>query len=609
MALSLITSYFVQQNTTAGTAISTPSFTPANGEVIVVKLGTWTTGTAMGIPVGGGQTYTSRVINAPGSFNSWCGIYTAVISGSPGAMTVSSTPAASARYSMTVERWSGAQLAASPVTNSLASTGAAASTITPAQGTSVISWCSADAQSIDPATRAYLASGTDEGVRDGHSGANGVEYYGYQNASGTGSQSYGLSLPAGQTFVIAGIEIQVTAGGAVTATAQPIVVTGPSTRSDARAILTRNTAALITPAALAMPVLVVRSDVRPAAPYAALLRNDLTDPPVLTTPGPLVVGRPGTVSPPYAALLRSSLVDVAPPATSTPQPYIVSRPGIVSSPYAALLRNDLADPPVLTTPGPLVVSRPAATPLPYAALLRASLADAAPAATSTPQPYVISARYPISAPSALLLFNPAAPPPPSAQPLVVRSDGVLSRPLAALLRNPLVPFVAPNNTPAPQLFVVTRPGITSQPLVIVFGTSQLGGPFVPPIVPPITPPAAVTGDWWSLVSIERENRVIAAQAQPTACPNDGEPLRLSADGYYFCQYDGFVLGDVPVRRHAQGQDWGGLTGLINSVIADSTEDIGRRVLACPNDGEPLSRAADGTLFCEFDNWRPDQHRS
>jgi hypothetical protein len=488
MALSLITSYFVQQNTTAGTAISTPSFTPANGEVIVVKLGTWSTGTAMGIPVGGGQTYTSRVINAPGSFNSWCGIYTAVISGSPGAMTVSSTPAASARYSMTVERWSGAQLAASPVTNSLASTGPAASTITPAQGTSVISWCAADAQSIDPATRAYLASGVDEGERDGHVGANGVEYYGYQNASGTGSQSYGLSLPTGQTFVIAGIEIQVAAGGTATATPQPIIVTGPSTRSDARTILARNTAALIVPAVRAVPALIVRSDVRPAAPYAALLRNDLADPPVLTTPGPMIVGRS---APPLAvrgALLRASLVDVAPIVTSTPQPYVISGRYPFGAPYAALLRNDLIDPPVLTTPGPLIVSAPGATPLAYAALLRASLADATPAATSTPQPYVISARYPLSAPSALLLFNPA-PPPPSAQPLVVpalsppsspaalllrgtltdpptlttpgplivRSDGVLPRPLAALLRNPLVPFVAPNNTPAPQLFVVTRP--------------------------------------------------------------------------------------------------------------------------------------------------------
>ena len=205
---------YVLKTTVPGTgALTTPSFTPSNGEDIVIKLGTWDTGSPMGAPTGGGQTYTSRVINAPGGFNEWCAIYTATISGSPGSMAISSTPSVSSQYSMCVERWPAGSLAASPVTNS--STGfsaAAASTITPTAGTSTISWVSGDAQSIDPATRAYLNSGTDEGLRDGHNGSNGVEYYGLQPASGTGSQSYGLSLPSGQTFVIAGIEVLATGG-------------------------------------------------------------------------------------------------------------------------------------------------------------------------------------------------------------------------------------------------------------------------------------------------------------------------------------------------------------------------------------------------------------
>lgn len=213
MAVSLIASYFVNSSGQIATAISTPSFTPSNGEVIVVKLATWTTTTAMGAPTGGSQAYTPRVINAPGGFNEWCGIYTAVISGSPGSMTISSTPGASARFSMTVERWSGAQLAATPVTNSnTATTGAAQSTITPSAGTSVISWVAGDAQSVDPSTRTLAGSGTDEGVRDDHVGANGVDYYGYQSASGTSSQTYGLTAPTGLKWVIAGIEIQATTG-------------------------------------------------------------------------------------------------------------------------------------------------------------------------------------------------------------------------------------------------------------------------------------------------------------------------------------------------------------------------------------------------------------
>ncbi|NUS53826.1 MAG: hypothetical protein HOV66_03035, partial [Streptomycetaceae bacterium] len=215
MAPTLVASYYVQESPQGTAAITTPSFTPSNGEVLIVKLATWDTGTAMGAPTGGSQTYTSRVINAPGGFNQWCGIYSAVISGSPGSMTVSSTPAASARCSMVVERWSGAQLAATPVTNS--NTGfssAAASTITPTAGTSIISWVAGDVQSVDPSTRAYINSATDEGVRDDHVGSNGVDYYAYAASTGSTSQSYGLTAPTGMTWVIAAIEVQAAAAGA-----------------------------------------------------------------------------------------------------------------------------------------------------------------------------------------------------------------------------------------------------------------------------------------------------------------------------------------------------------------------------------------------------------
>lgn len=214
MAPTLVNSYLVILSPQGTSALTTTSFTPSNGEVLVVKLSTWDTAIAMGAPTGGSQTYTSRVINAPGGFNQWCGIYTAVVSGSPGSMTVSSTPAASTRASMLVERWSGAQLAGSPVTATSATTGAASGSITPSAGTSVISWVAGDAQSVDPATRAYLGSGTDEGVRDDHVGSNGVDYYGWQASTGTGSQSYGLSAPTGMTYVTAAIEVQAAAAAA-----------------------------------------------------------------------------------------------------------------------------------------------------------------------------------------------------------------------------------------------------------------------------------------------------------------------------------------------------------------------------------------------------------
>jgi hypothetical protein len=211
VAPTLTASYYVQSSGTSTAAVTTASFTPSNGEVIIVKLETYDTSIAMGAPTGGSQTYTSRLLVAPGGFRPWVGLYTATISGSPGSMTISSTPGASARYSMCVERWSSAQLAATPVTNSGGTTnggsGAASSSLTTTAANSVLSYVAGDAQSLDPSTRAYLASATQDGLRDDHVGANGVGYHAYQAVAAAGSTSFGLSAPTGMQWDIAGIEI------------------------------------------------------------------------------------------------------------------------------------------------------------------------------------------------------------------------------------------------------------------------------------------------------------------------------------------------------------------------------------------------------------------
>jgi hypothetical protein len=215
VAPTLVTTpYYVQISPQGTSALMTPSFTPGNGEILVIKLATWDTGSPLGAPTGGGLTYTSQKVIAPGGFNQWAAIYTAPVISSPGSMTVSSTPSVSLRGSMVVERWSGAQLAATPVTNSANGfSSPAASTITPSAGTSVLPWVGGDASSVDPATRAYLASATQDGLRDDHVGANGCDYHAYQSSTGTGSQSYGLSAPTGMTWVIAAIEVQDSGGG------------------------------------------------------------------------------------------------------------------------------------------------------------------------------------------------------------------------------------------------------------------------------------------------------------------------------------------------------------------------------------------------------------
>jgi hypothetical protein len=186
----------------------TPSFTPGPGEVLVIKTATSDVTVTMGTPTGGSQTYTSRVSNAPAGFHPSCQIFTAEVASSPGAMTVSVTPTGSAWHTMCVERWTAARLAVSPAVGSFDDTSGAANTSLTSTGVgSVVSWVAADAQSQDPATRAYLSAAIEENVEDGHAGADGVHYYAWQNAAAPGSQAFGLTLPINMKYVIGGIEI------------------------------------------------------------------------------------------------------------------------------------------------------------------------------------------------------------------------------------------------------------------------------------------------------------------------------------------------------------------------------------------------------------------
>jgi hypothetical protein len=106
--------YIVHDTGANTTALTTASFTPSVGEVIVAKASTWDWSTNFGTgPTGGGLTWTKRVESlGTGSGGAYSVIWTAVVGGSPTSMTVSMTPTGSSRHSMVVERWSGAQLAA-----------------------------------------------------------------------------------------------------------------------------------------------------------------------------------------------------------------------------------------------------------------------------------------------------------------------------------------------------------------------------------------------------------------------------------------------------------------------------------------------------------------
>jgi hypothetical protein len=214
VAPTLIAHYEVYSAGADSTTLTTPSFTPANGEVITVKVMTWDTGTPFGTPTGGSQSYTKTIEAAPGGFAAYAAIWTCTVSGSPGAMTISATPTASCRHTMIVERWGTAVLAASPAVNGTvhgspgAGSGTFSTPLTTAADNSVITWCMAEENSVDPATRAYLLSATEDGLFDGHVGSNSVHYSAYASVGAAGSYSFGLSAPTGLNWSAAAVEIQ-----------------------------------------------------------------------------------------------------------------------------------------------------------------------------------------------------------------------------------------------------------------------------------------------------------------------------------------------------------------------------------------------------------------
>jgi len=209
---SLITHYEVYSPGTDTSTLTTPAFTPANGEVVVVKLTTWDTNSPMAAPSGGGQTYQLAQVAAPGGFKCWSATYVCTVAGSPASFSISAAmPTTSTRHSMVVERWASAMLAATPavftsITGSAATMSAPFTTTAP---NSVISWGMGEINSRDPAGRTYTPVTTvEDGLFDGHVGSNSVQYFGYTPEPTAGATTIGLSVPAGSlVWTISGVEI------------------------------------------------------------------------------------------------------------------------------------------------------------------------------------------------------------------------------------------------------------------------------------------------------------------------------------------------------------------------------------------------------------------
>jgi hypothetical protein len=222
MAPTLVNSYKTEDNVLDSATLVSPSFTPVTGEILVVKAAnenaTMTFGatpTASGFTVG---SWTQRVSNGSGTSTCRAALYTGIVTSGGTAGTISLTAAgASVKHAMVVERWSNAQLAGSPV---LANTSGDATSpwttaITTAAANSVISYVCADwsaANSSGVAFAGDTATPTQEQTATFQTG-NYTAYWLYQAATSAGSNTIGLSAPAGMTVNTAGLEIQDAGGG------------------------------------------------------------------------------------------------------------------------------------------------------------------------------------------------------------------------------------------------------------------------------------------------------------------------------------------------------------------------------------------------------------
>jgi len=206
----LLASYEVLSAASDTSSLVTPSFTPSDGEVLIVKVASETVNTpTIGLATGGGQTYTSRIsINVANH----CPIrlFTATVSGSPGSMTVTVPfTVNSGFHSLVVERWGNAQLAASPAINSATPSNSAPSlTINTVLSDSVVSWLSADWNANAPGTPVYRSSAIQTGIHDKSAAVAYVAYFAYQVCGAAGTQTFGLSAPGNQEATMGAIEVQ-----------------------------------------------------------------------------------------------------------------------------------------------------------------------------------------------------------------------------------------------------------------------------------------------------------------------------------------------------------------------------------------------------------------
>lgn len=208
----LIATYVVHSVGSTTAPLVSPSFTPSNNELILAKLCSWSSAQPLGACSGGGQTFQTAKEVAPAGFFGYSRIDVTTVNtaliGGDGSMTVTCAgTAAASMHSMVVERYaSGTQTGntnAAPTSGAGVPSGVVTTTAT---GT-VISWCSTDLNSRDPATRNYLGSTIEEAIFDGHVQSNSVFYFARTASGAAGDYTVGMDAPLSQAWELAAVAV------------------------------------------------------------------------------------------------------------------------------------------------------------------------------------------------------------------------------------------------------------------------------------------------------------------------------------------------------------------------------------------------------------------
>jgi hypothetical protein len=199
----------VYADTVATASVTSASFTPPSGSIVVAKIILSDANLNISGSLTGGLTFTSRVNAGTSNSSTRVAIYTATGAGSAVTVSAAFVGNGNAR-ALIVEVWTGAQLAGTPATHSLVGAGSAPSdSITTAAANSVVSWGNGDWAATNGAAT-YRSSATQTSLH-WVSGLH-TAYTAYQAAASAGAQTYGLTAPTGQNPTLAAIEIQDSGG-------------------------------------------------------------------------------------------------------------------------------------------------------------------------------------------------------------------------------------------------------------------------------------------------------------------------------------------------------------------------------------------------------------